>query len=74
MKLLKVYRHPGVNDTYHFDQWVKRTNPQAVIVDGLKVNVSIKMGRRRKLKTMTLSWRYHNFCSCCEPWIEMGWK
>ena len=71
MKLKGVYKHPGWNSTYEFLQWAERTNPGKPL-EGSKVSVSMKIGKRRKLKKMIVrfEWSYPP-CSCCPPEREI---
>ncbi len=53
-RLNKVYKWPGWNDYYGFRAWMDRTNPNMGISLGeeYKVAVSMKFGKRRKLRMM----------------------
>lgn len=78
MRLKGIYRQPDVIfDQYHFTDWTTRTNANVPIVDGIKVNVSVKHGHRRKLKSKTLNLKLNYGCGdpqCCGSFTEMTLK
>lgn len=71
MRLKGVYKYPGWNDQLHFGDWLARTNPTVGNPEGAKVSVSMKHGKRRKLKTMIVEYRQSG---CGDPACCGGFK
>lgn len=70
VNLKGVYKHPGWDDMYHFIEWAKRTNNVEIsgwVHEQFKVSVSIKEGKRRKLKRKLATIYNAMPCDCCGP-------
>lgn len=77
ISLKGVYKYPGYAESWHFQEWVKRTNPgiDVQIHDHYNVSVAYKEGRRRKLKKKLISLeRVGMGCSCCGDYIQLSIK
>jgi hypothetical protein len=76
IRLQKVFRYDPLNSTLHdFIHWMERTNPKIKLdfKSHYRVPVSIKFGKKRKLRTMTVSFRQRG-CGdecCCGTWHEL---
>lgn len=68
MKVKGVFRLADYFDEWAFRAWFEKHNPNGFIVDGLKIPVSRKIGKRRRLKKMTLRVILdYPPCTCCQP-------
>lgn len=78
MKLRGVYRHPGDHDEWHFSQWFKRTQGRDIeLAVYYKVAVSMKHGKRRKLKSMKVRIFMDGGCGdpqCCPSYRRITFE
>lgn len=73
MRLKGVYKLHSWIDQWKFQQWLQRTNPGLKWweLNGVRLSVSIKDGKRKRLKKKTIKIELEELiCTCCKPcWV-----